>query len=126
MLPIAAQSYFAFVISPVGLAGLTRTIWYVWLLARDLRLDDAEIIARTYLGRTVRIRWSDVKVLQIYGDDRSFTDVRRVVRLRGSASSVLFTNRLDRFSSVIDELDRRLPGVPRRRPSFIARLLVAW
>jgi hypothetical protein len=125
-LPIAARSYFAFIISPVGFAGLTRTVWYIWLLAKNLRFDDFELIARTYLGRTVGIPWSEVKELQIYGDEMSFTEVRQVIRVCGSETSVLFTNKLDHYSHVMAELNRRLPDIPRRRPNLLARLLVAW
>jgi hypothetical protein len=122
-IPIAAGSYYAFIISPVGAIAIVRTVWYLWLLAKEVTIDEAGIVARTYLGRRVSIPWLEVAELETYGDGQSFTDIRRLVRVRGRARSLLFTNRLSRFDALMEEFDRRLPNVPRRRPGLIARLL---
>jgi hypothetical protein len=124
-MPIAAGSYYALIISPIGAIAMVRIAWYVWLLAKEVTIDEAGISGRTYIGRTVSIALLEVAELETYGDGRSFTDVRWLVRVRGRGRSFLFTNRLERCEALMGELDRRLPTVPRRRPGRIARFLFA-
>lgn len=111
---------------PFGLICLSRTFWHLMFYVRTVTADDRGITGWTYWGRRVTLPWSEVTRIDCWGDGVSWTDVKQALSVRSEQGTIAFTNLLSDFDELLSVLQTQLPGIPREKPSRLARIFYAW
>lgn len=115
--------FFAVPLALVGAFGIVSPFMKAWMWVSSVTLTSEGIEGVTYARRRRRIRWDELRRIEIV---HSFAfDASEFVRLVGRGPSINFTDAIEAYPELMGLLDACAPQVPRARlPWYWLLLLV--